>query len=65
MNGGPFLLVFVDFPSNIAVINLKLPLQLLALSLLVKVAVLVPPLLSSEHDIADHHAAEMGDVRNS
>jgi len=37
MNGGWFLLVFFDFPANIAVINLKLPLQLLALSLLVKV----------------------------
>jgi hypothetical protein len=36
MNCGAFLAVFFDFPPHIAVIDFELPLQLLALPLLIK-----------------------------
>ena len=65
MDGGAFFLIVLDLASDVAVINLKLPLQLFAVALFVEVAVLVHPIFSFEEQIADHHAAEMGDARDA
>ena len=40
MDGGSFFLVRLDLAAHVAVINLELPLQLLAAALFVEVAVL-------------------------
>ena len=64
MDCGAFFLVLLDFPADVSIIDLKLPLELVALPLFIEVAVFVEPFFSLEEEIADYHSAKVRDARN-
>ena len=65
MDGGAFLIIGLDFAAHVAVVDFELPLQLLTAVMFVELTVSISPIVSFEEQVADHHAAEVRDIRNS
>jgi len=65
MDGRWLLFFLLDLAADVAVVDLKLPLHLLAPALIAEIAVMVNPALPFEEQVADQHSSHVGNAGNA